>query len=47
MEVVPVDLDPLMLVALNAGTLFICLLALLLPSMLITRIAPAKAIRFG
>jgi lipoprotein-releasing system permease protein len=46
-EVVPVDLDPLMLVALNAGTLFICLLALLLPSMLITRIAPAKAIRFG
>ncbi len=46
-EVVPVDLELVPIVLLNVGTLAVCLLAMLLPSMLVTRIAPAKAIRFS
>lgn len=42
-----VDLDLLPILALNAGTLVVCVLALIVPSMLVTRIAPAKAIRFA
>jgi lipoprotein-releasing system permease protein len=42
-----VDLELLPILALNAGTLGICVLALIVPSMLVTRIAPAKAIRFA
>jgi len=44
---VVVDLDLMPILALNIGTLIVCLLALILPSMLVTRIAPAKAIRFA
>jgi lipoprotein-releasing system permease protein len=44
---VVVDLDLLPILALNAGTLVVCVLALIVPSMLVTRIAPAKAIRFA
>jgi lipoprotein-releasing system permease protein len=44
---VVVDLDLMPIIALNVGTLFICVLAMVLPSMLVTRIAPAKAIRFA
>lgn len=33
--------------ALNIGTLFLCLLMLLIPSYIITKIAPVKAIRFN
>lgn len=44
---VPVNLDPLNIIALNAGTIFMIMLSLLLPSMLITRISPAEAIRFN
>lgn len=47
MDRVVVDIDPLAVLALNAGTLMVCMLALILPSMLIMRIAPAKAIRFA
>jgi len=46
MDFVPVQLDLKDILLLNAGTLFICLFVLLLPSMLVTRISPLKAIRF-
>lgn len=45
-DVVPVHLDWQPIVLLNVGTMLICILALVVPSMLVTRIAPAKAIRF-
>lgn len=45
-DVVAIDIDPLSILWLNAGTLAVCVIALLLPSLLVTRIAPAKAIRF-
>jgi lipoprotein-releasing system permease protein len=35
------------IVALNIGTLILCLLMLLVPSYLITKISPVKAIRFN
>lgn len=43
---VPVDLAAWPIALLNVGTLLVCVLALVVPSMLVTRIAPAKAIRF-
>ena len=43
---VPVLLDPVAIVLLNAGTLLVCVAALVLPSALVSRIAPARAIRF-
>lgn len=43
---VPVALDPGPILALNLGVLVVCVAALVLPSLLVTRIAPAKAIRF-
>lgn len=46
-ETVIIDLDLIPIVALNLGTLLVCVLALVVPSMLVTRIAPAKAIRFA
>ncbi|MCB0770491.1 MAG: ABC transporter permease [Flavobacteriales bacterium] len=46
-DAVPVDLAPGPILLLNIGTLVICVLALLIPSMLVSRIAPAKAIRFN
>jgi len=45
-SVVPVNLDILNIILLNAGTLVICLLMLILPSYIITRVSPVKAIRF-
>ena len=45
-DVVQVDLQLWPILALNAGTLLVCVAALLLPSLPVTRIAPAKAIRF-
>ncbi|HRO98786.1 MAG TPA: ABC transporter permease [Flavobacteriales bacterium] len=42
---VVVDLDLWPILLLNAGTLLVCVAALVLPSMLVSRIAPAKAIR--
>ncbi|HRH37168.1 MAG TPA: ABC transporter permease [Flavobacteriales bacterium] len=46
-DVVAIDIDPLSILWLNLGTMGVCVLALLLPSALVTRIAPAKAIRFA
>lgn len=46
-DAVVIDIDPLAVLALNASTLLVCLIALILPSALVTRIAPAKAIRFA
>lgn len=43
---VSIDLNPLLLILLNLGTVLICLVCLILPSYLITRISPVKAIRF-
>lgn len=45
-DVVPVDLDLLPILVLNVGTVLVCVLALMLPSTLVARIAPVKAIRF-
>lgn len=46
MTFVPVELSVTDVVALNVGTLIICLLVLLLPSMLVSKISPVRAIRF-
>lgn len=46
MTFVPIELTVFDVVILNVGTLAICLLVLLLPSMLVSRIQPVKAIRF-
>ncbi|MDH4472116.1 MAG: ABC transporter permease [Fluviicola sp.] len=43
---VPIYLDPFKLIVLNGLTLIVCVLALLVPSIVITRISPAKTIRF-
>jgi lipoprotein-releasing system permease protein len=46
MSVVPINLDIIQILLLNIGTLGICTLMLLLPSFIISRITPVKAIRF-
>jgi lipoprotein-releasing system permease protein len=46
-DAVPVVIEFWPIFLLNVGTLLICLMALLVPSMLVTRIAPVKAIRFA
>lgn len=46
MDTVPVHLDWFYILAIDLGTLLICTFAMLLPSMLIVKISPVKAIRF-
>ncbi|RKD13826.1 ABC transporter permease [Pelobium manganitolerans] len=46
MKFVPVQMEWLDVVLINTGTLAICLIVLLVPSMLVTRISPVKAIAF-
>ena len=46
MDTVPVDLNVWIFLTISAGTLFVCLLALLLPTAYISRIEPAKTIKF-
>jgi lipoprotein-releasing system permease protein len=45
-NVAPVEINILYILALNIGTVLVCLLVLLIPSYLITKISPAKTIRF-
>jgi lipoprotein-releasing system permease protein len=42
----PVDINFLHIALLNAGTILICVLILLIPSYLITKISPIKALKF-
>jgi len=46
MSVVPINLSIIHILILNAGTLIACTLMLVLPSFIVTRISPVKAIRF-
>ena len=46
-KVVPINLELVHILLLNLGTLFFCFLMLLLPSMVVSRIQPLKAIRFS
>ena len=45
-NVAPVDINLFYILLLNIGTIVICLLVLLIPSFIITKIAPSKSIRF-
>ena len=45
-NVAPVDINPLHFILLNLGTILICFSVLLIPSYIITKISPVKAIRF-
>jgi len=45
-NVASVEINILYILALNVGTVLVCLLVLLIPSYLITKISPAKTIRF-
>lgn len=44
---VPVNLDLVNILILNAATAFVCVLMLVVPSLIVTRISPVKAIRFS
>jgi lipoprotein-releasing system permease protein len=46
MKFVPIEIHWTDMTLLNLGTLVICLVVLIIPSMLVTRISPVKAIRF-
>jgi len=45
-SVVPVLLDPMVILGLNVATLLICVAAMLIPSLAVAQIRPTKAIRF-
>jgi lipoprotein-releasing system permease protein len=44
---IPVNLDIVYVLLLNAGTMLVCLFMLIVPSFIVTRITPVKAIRFS
>lgn len=46
MKFIPIQLEILDVLLINAGTLLVCLIVLLIPSLLVTRISPVKAIAF-
>lgn len=47
LNTVPIELNFANWLLLNLGTLVVCVSALIIPSMVITRISPAKAVRFN
>ena len=47
LNAVPIDMNILAILTLNVCTLLVCVLALIIPSYVITRISPVKAIRFN
>jgi lipoprotein-releasing system permease protein len=47
LNAVPIDINIFSILILNFATLIVCLLALIIPSYVITRISPVKAIRFN
>jgi len=46
LSVAPIDVDWMTVIGLNIGTFFVTLIFLIVPSYLVTRIDPVKAIRF-
>jgi lipoprotein-releasing system permease protein len=46
LSAVPIDLNPLYIILLNVGTLFVSLLMMIGPSYLVAKITPSKSIRF-
>jgi lipoprotein-releasing system permease protein len=44
---VPVDLNPIAIISISAGILIISGLALIIPSYLISKISPVKAIKYN
>ena len=46
MRFVPIEINFIDVLLINAGTLLVCLLVLLVPSMLVSKISPVKAIAF-
>ncbi len=46
-SVIPVNLDLWNILMINAGTLLICYLIFIIPSLIISRVSPVKAIRFS
>lgn len=44
---VPIDLSIVNLLLLNAGTMLVCILMMILPTIIITRISPLKSLRFS
>lgn len=46
-SVIPIDVNWLYVILLNIGTLLCCLLMLIIPSFIVSRITPVKAIRFS
>jgi lipoprotein-releasing system permease protein len=44
---VPVDLDPIAIISISLGILIISGLALIIPSYLISKISPVKAIKYN
>ena len=46
MNKVPINFDLNYILLLNSGTLIVCYLILIIPSVIITKISPMKAIRF-
>jgi lipoprotein-releasing system permease protein len=47
MTSVPVNVDIVNIVFINLGTVAVCLLVLILPTYVVTRVSPIKAIRFS
>lgn len=44
---VPINLNLWFILMLNAGTLMVCMLMLIIPSFIVSKISPVKAIRFS